>query len=178
LGQCTEDMRNNGRLAMSAALGLVARSSSPAKLASNSLALALFASVAIVTSALGAYGFIALFVLSGVMELALWQQDAKKEAGNFGDPVGFGRTPKTCETSDGRLVMFAALGIGAAYLLTGEDGTAPGAYGFIALFVLSGVMELALWQQDAKKEAGNFGDPVGFGRTPKTCATRNLAMGA
>jgi hypothetical protein len=66
------------------------------------------------------------------------------------------------ELSDGRLVMFAALGIGAAYILTGEDGTASGAYGFIALFVLSGVMELALWQQDAKKEAGNFGDPVGF----------------
>ena len=56
--------------------------------------------------------------------------------------------------------------------------SAPGAYGFVALFVLSGVMELAIWQQDAKKEAGNFGDPVGFGRTPKTCATRNLAMGA
>jgi hypothetical protein len=42
--------------------------------------------------------------------------------------------------------------------------SAPGTYGFVALFVLSGVMELAIWQQDAKKEAGNFGDPVGFGQ--------------
>ena len=42
--------------------------------------------------------------------------------------------------------------------------SAPGTYGFVALCVRSGVMELAIWQQDAKKEAGNFGDPVGFGQ--------------
>jgi hypothetical protein len=35
-------------------------------------------------------------------------------------------------------------------------------FGFVALYGLSGVMELAIWQQHAKKEAGNFGDPGGF----------------
>ena len=40
--------------------------------------------------------------------------------------------------------------------------TAPGSYGFIALFALSGALELGLWTESDDKEPGNFGDPVGF----------------
>jgi hypothetical protein len=36
----------------------------------------------------------------------------------------------------------------------------PGAVRFVALYVLSGVMDLAIWRHDAKKEAGYFGYPV------------------
>ena len=79
-----------------------------------------------VTSAPGTYGFVALVVLSGVMELVIWQQDAKKEAGNFGDPVGFGQYTEDMrnkERTNGRLASVAALGIVSADLLTGKDGS-------------------------------------------------------
>jgi light-harvesting complex I chlorophyll a/b binding protein 1 len=77
-----------------------------------------------VTAAPGTYGFIALFVISGVMELAIWTQDANKEAGNFGDPVGLGQyneEMRNKEINNGRFAMFAALGIAAADLATGKD---------------------------------------------------------
>ena len=40
--------------------------------------------------------------------------------------------------------------------------TAPGSYGFIALFGLAGFLELVAWTESDDKEPGNFGDPVGF----------------
>ena len=40
--------------------------------------------------------------------------------------------------------------------------TAPGSYGFIGLFALSGALELGLWTESDDKEPSNFGDPVGF----------------
>lgn len=44
----------------------------------------------------------------------------------------------------------------------GAVTTAPGSYGFVALFLVSGAMELAVWTQDPNKEPGNFGDPLGL----------------
>jgi hypothetical protein len=52
---------------------------------------------------------VTLYVLSGVMELAIWQHNANKEAGNFGDPDCFRQ--QLCKA---RLAMFAALGLFAA----------------------------------------------------------------
>merc|ERR1719201_3234729 len=78
-----------------------------------------------VTTAPGAYGFVALFVLSGVMELGVWTEDPRKEVGNFSDPVGLGMYDdemRNRELNNGRMAMFAALGIVAAELLTGKDG--------------------------------------------------------
>ena len=40
--------------------------------------------------------------------------------------------------------------------------TAPGSYGFVALFALTGILELAAWTESDDKEPGNFGDPLGL----------------
>merc|ERR1719295_2340100 len=86
------------------------------------------AGLSAVTTEPGSYGFAALFLLSGAMELAVWTQDEKKEPGNFGDPVGlsniFGYTQdmRAKELNNGRFAMFAAIGILAAELLTGKVG--------------------------------------------------------
>jgi hypothetical protein len=77
-----------------------------------------------VTTAPGTYGFVALFLLSGALELAVWTQDPKKEPGNFGDPLGLGmydEDMRNKEINNGRFAMFAALGIVSADLLTGKD---------------------------------------------------------
>jgi len=77
-----------------------------------------------VSTAPGTYGFIALFVLSGAFELAIWTQDANKEPGNFGDPLGLGQyneDMRNKEINNGRFAMFAALGIVVADLATGKD---------------------------------------------------------
>merc|ERR1719378_1923965 len=110
----------HGRVAMMAAVGAVAQhyikfpgfEKGPAGLAA-------------VTTAPGSYGLAARFLLSGVMELALWTQDPKKEVGDFGDPVGLGMYDldmRNRELNNGRMAMFAALGIISADLLTGKDG--------------------------------------------------------
>ena len=40
--------------------------------------------------------------------------------------------------------------------------TAPGSYGFVALFAVSGILELGAWTESDNKEPGNFGDPLGL----------------
>merc|ERR1712224_1102811 len=110
----------HGRVAMMAAVGAVAQhyvkfpgfEKVPAGLAA-------------VATPPGSYGLIALLLLSGVMELAVWTQDPKKEVGGFGDPVGPGMYDldmRNRELNNGRMAMFAALGIISADLLTGKDG--------------------------------------------------------
>ena len=112
----------HGRVAMMAAVGAVAQhyikfpgfEKVPAGLAA-------------VTTAPGTYGFVVLFLLSGFMELAVWTQDPNKEVGDFGDPVGLGMYDldmREKELNNGRMAMFAALGIISAELLTGKDGIA------------------------------------------------------
>merc|ERR1712013_58830 len=72
----------------------------------------------------GSYGFIALFGVAGFLELSAWTEDASKEPGNFGDPVGlnmYTQEMREKEINNGRFAMFAAIGIIAAELLTGKD---------------------------------------------------------
>merc|ERR1719277_2268799 len=72
----------------------------------------------------GSYGMVALFVLAGALELGVWTEDASKEPGNFGDPLGLGQYDdemRAREINNGRFAMFAALGIIAAELVTGKD---------------------------------------------------------
>ncbi|CAK9023520.1 unnamed protein product [Durusdinium trenchii] len=95
----------HGRVAMMAALGAVP------------------AGIGAVTTPPGTYGFAALLLLSGAMELAVWTQDPNKEAGDFGDPLGLGQYNeefRNKELNNGRFAMFAALGIISADLLTGK----------------------------------------------------------
>jgi len=75
----------------------------------------------------GSFGFIALFGVAGFLELSAWTEDASKEPGNFGDPVGlnmYTQDMREKEINNGRMAMFAAIGIIAAELLTGKDAVA------------------------------------------------------
>ncbi|CAE8675736.1 unnamed protein product, partial [Polarella glacialis] len=78
-----------------------------------------------VTTAPGTYGFAALFLVSGLLELAIWTQDDKKEPGNFGDPAGlnmYNPEMRQKEINNGRMGMFSVIGIIGAEVLTGKDG--------------------------------------------------------
>ncbi|CAE8672147.1 unnamed protein product [Polarella glacialis] len=110
----------HGRVAMMAALGAVVQhyvkfpgfESVPSGLGA-------------VTTAPGTYGFAALFLVSGALELAIWTQDEKKEPGNFGDPAGlnmYNPEMREKEINNGRIGMFSAIGIIAAEALSGKDG--------------------------------------------------------
>jgi len=72
----------------------------------------------------GSYGMVALFLVSGALELGVWTEDPSKEPGNFGDPAGLGQYTQEFrerELNNGRFAMFAAIGIISAELLTGKD---------------------------------------------------------
>mmetsp|Transcript_44296 Transcript_44296/g.117081 ORF Transcript_44296/g.117081 Transcript_44296/m.117081 type:complete len:209 (-) Transcript_44296:142-768(-) len=80
-----------------------------------------------VTTGPGTYGFVALFLISGVFEILLWKDDDKKEVGDYGNPLslgvplGWSDDMRDREINNGRMAMFAALGIIAAELATGKD---------------------------------------------------------
>lgn len=77
-----------------------------------------------VTTSPGTVGFAALFAAAGFLELVAWTEDPSKEPGNFGDPVGlnqYNQEMRERELNNGRMGMFAAIGIIAAELYTGKD---------------------------------------------------------
>jgi len=70
-------------------------------------------------------GYFVLLAFSGIMEIFVWTQDAKKEPGNFGDPLGVGMYDddmRNKEINNGRMAMFAVMGIMMAEVVTGKDG--------------------------------------------------------
>lgn len=80
-----------------------------------------------VTTGAGTYGFVALFLISGVFELLLWKDDDAKEVGDYGNPLslgaplGWSEDMRDRELNNGRAAMFAAVGIIVAELATGKD---------------------------------------------------------
>jgi len=82
-----------------------------------------------VNEAPGSYGTIALFLVAGILETAVWTESKDKEPGNFGDPMGLAKIGdgytvdmRNRELNNGRAAMFAVMGIIAAEVLTGKDG--------------------------------------------------------
>jgi len=77
-----------------------------------------------VTATQGAVGFAVLFAVAGLLETTVWTESDDKEPGNFGDPVGlnmYNEDMRNKEINNGRMAMFASLGIIAANLVTGKD---------------------------------------------------------
>eukprot|EP00445_Apocalathium_hangoei_P009425 CAMPEP_0203872500 /NCGR_PEP_ID=MMETSP0359-20131031/19275_1 /ASSEMBLY_ACC=CAM_ASM_000338 /TAXON_ID=268821 /ORGANISM="Scrippsiella Hangoei, Strain SHTV-5" /LENGTH=263 /DNA_ID=CAMNT_0050791187 /DNA_START=49 /DNA_END=840 /DNA_ORIENTATION=+ len=117
----------HGRVAMMAAVGAVGQ---------HYVKLPGFESVPSGLGALTTYpgstAFAFLFFLAGFVEVSLWTEDPGKEPGNFGDPAGwsttglqevsYGGDMRGKEINNGRVAMFAAIGIIAAELATGKDG--------------------------------------------------------
>jgi len=109
----------HGRVAMMAALGAVVQ---------HYIQLPGFESVpkglGAVNVSPGREAAIALILITGALELAVWTEDEDKEPGNFGDPLGLGQYTEDMrarEINNGRFAMFAAIGIISAELLTGKD---------------------------------------------------------
>ena len=60
-----------------------------------------------------------------VLEFVVFAQDPSKEIGDFGDPFGVGMMSpemRDREINNGRMAMFATIGILVAELATGKDG--------------------------------------------------------
>jgi len=71
----------------------------------------------------GIFGFVGIFLLSAVLELA-WREKEGAEPGNFGDPFGlnmYNEEMRMKEISNGRMAMISVLGIFAAEIATGKD---------------------------------------------------------
>ena len=69
-------------------------------------------------------GLVAIFLVSGFLEVALWKDDPNKEPGDFSDPLGFAKSvnvERSYELNNGRMAMIAVLGQIAAELATGQD---------------------------------------------------------
>jgi len=73
----------------------------------------------------GMVGGLAVFALIGGLEAFVFQQDARKEPGNFGNPLpwfdDYSDQMRARELNNGRIAMFAAIGQIAASLYTGKD---------------------------------------------------------
>jgi len=117
----------------------------------------------------------------GAMEpLGYWEPLSFMKEG-FKDPQGAYKSEETfrwyreAELKHGRISMVAVLGLfaGECYKWPGFDDvpgglaaldTEKGGAGVGILFLIAGIFELDFWKQDASKEPGNFGDPVGWTR--------------
>jgi hypothetical protein len=72
----------------------------------------------------GQVGFLAILIVIGGLEAAVFVQDPNKEPGNFGNPLpwfdDYSTEMRAKELNNGRIAMFSAIGIIAASLYTGK----------------------------------------------------------
>ncbi|CAE7601144.1 RNF25 [Symbiodinium natans] len=116
-----------------------------------------------------------LWVVVSTGRLELWDLMSDRRLSHAGQlPKGF-RGSGLCVRPGGSLLVVGRMqqvvqhyvkfpGFEGVPAGLGALTTAPGSYGFVALFLLSGAMELGVWTQDPSKEAGDFGDPLGLGQ--------------
>ena len=114
----------------------------------------------------------------------------------FFDPLGFCkkgdekafRNYRAAEIKHGRVAMMAALGAVVQHFVKfpgfegvpsglGAANTAPGSYGFVALFAVAGALELGPWSESEGKAPGDFGDPVGLNQYNEDTRNRELNNG-
>merc|ERR1712118_318546 len=162
---------------------------------------ALFAGVSVVAHTGGAVALRASAAAANGVPAPPPPFDPAKQVGamaplGFFDPLGFSkvgdkegfRNLRAAELKHGRVAMMAAVGAVAQHYIKfpgfekvpaglAAVTTPPGSYGVLALILLSGVMELAVWTQDPKKEVGDFGDPVGLGMYDLDMRNRELNNG-
>merc|ERR1711924_178007 len=109
------------------------------------------------------------------------------------DPVGFTtnyasfRKLRTAEIKHGRVAMMAALGAVVQHYIQlpgfesvpkglGAVNVSPGREAAIALILITGALELAVWTEDEDKEPGNFVTRSASGSTQRTCALARSTM--
>jgi len=109
----------HGRLAMMAALGMLAQS---AVQVPGMEGVPKGVTACLVGN--GQNGFLAILAVIAVLEAAVFVQDEKKEPGNFGNPLpwfdDYSAEMRARELNNGRIAMFSAIGIIAAGLYTGK----------------------------------------------------------
>merc|ERR1719193_2326553 len=79
---------------------------------------------------------IPLLLLVAAMLEGAWREDAAREPGNFGDPMGlnmYSEEMRSKELNNGRMAMLSVLGIFAAEMATGKDAVEQ-----LGLFAVSG----------------------------------------
>jgi hypothetical protein len=110
----------HGRLAMMGALGMLAQSVVQVPGMEG-----VPKSVNAILVGNGMVGGLAVFAVIGGLEAFVFQQDAQKEPGNFGNPLpwfdDYSDQMRARELNNGRIAMFAAIGQIAAGLYTGKD---------------------------------------------------------
>merc|ERR1719291_591555 len=123
-------------------------------------------------SGAGVVGFLALFCVSGVLELA-WREDASREPGNFGDPMGLNMYTddmRSKELNNGRMAMISVLGIFAAEMMTGQDA--------IEQFGLSAVSDRAGRQHSSRSSfvgSASVGQKAARGRVSAMATAEEAA---
>jgi len=108
----------HGRVAMMASVGAVVQHFVKFPFAES--AKGTFAAVFSEDAALG----LPLLLLTAAALEGAWREDASKEPGNFGDPLGlnmYSDEMRSKELNNGRMAMISVLGIFAAEVATGKD---------------------------------------------------------
>jgi len=105
---------------------------------------------------------------------------------SVGDEAGFNKL-RASELKHGRVAMMASVGLVGQHFIKfpgfektpaglGAMGTGEGVFGFLGVFVLSALLELA-WCEKEGKEPGNFGDPFGVNMYNEEMRTKELSNG-